>query len=76
MSNESIADRFIITMAEIKALDALNGNEEPMRFQVRALKGHAERIIDDAIRTAWAIADTAKRLQKDAKEAALTKEPT
>lgn len=64
MSNESIADRFIITMAEIKALDAFTGNDEPMRFQVRALKGHAEQIIDDAIRTAGPLQTRPSACQK------------
>lgn len=67
--SESIADRFITTMARINSLDAHTGNEEPMRHQVRMLKHECEQIIDDAIRSAWRIANHAHCLPKEAKAA-------
>jgi hypothetical protein len=80
--SDSIADRFIVTMARIRELDAHTGNEEPMRHQVRMLKHECEEIIDSAIRSAWRIANHAHGLPKDAKEArdeavkaATTKDP-
>lgn len=65
---DSIADRFIETMATIKALDALTDTSQPMWFQVHQMQIHAEQVLDNAIRLAWAISKTAQRLPNDAKE--------
>jgi hypothetical protein len=67
---DSIADRFIDTMAAIRELEALSSPDQPMWFQVNQLQMHAERVLDNAIRSAWEIAHTAKRIPKEAKQAA------
>lgn len=68
--SDSIADQFIITMAAIRELEQFTGNHEPMRHEVRELKQNAEQVLDDAIRCAWRIATSAKRVPKEAKIAA------
>ncbi len=73
---ESIADRFIITMARINELDAVSA-DDPMRYAVWTLKQQAQQVLSDAARNAWCIADAAHRMRDDAAKAiAEAKEPS
>lgn len=69
MSNESLADRAVDALAEVRAIGENMDNEHSMRHTVRSMKRVAEQILSDAMRQATEIAYQAKRLVKDHDEA-------
>lgn len=77
MSQESLADRAVATLAEVRAIGDSLTNDHPMRHSVRGMKMAAEQILADAMRQAADLAYRAKQLVKDhedAMEAAQSKE--
>lgn len=67
--SESLADRAVVALADVKAIGANMDSEHPMRHVVRELKHSAERILSDAIQQATNIAYTAGHIVKDYGEA-------
>ncbi len=63
--SESIADRAVVAMADVKAMGATLDNNHPMRHSVRELKQVAEAILSDAICQAQRLTFAAERLVKD-----------
>lgn len=69
MTEPSIADRFIESMAALNALDRLTDIDRPMRHQVRMIKAQARHMLDSAIRHAWELAIVAEGMARDAEKA-------
>lgn len=63
-----LAAAFIDTMIAIRELDRFIDNDEPMRHQVRAIKGAAENILDAAFQQAHHLAYTARQLPKESRD--------
>lgn len=65
MTNESLADRAVMALADVKAMGANMDNNHPMRHNVRELKQSAEAILSHAIGQAQRLTYIAERLVKD-----------
>lgn len=65
--SRSIADEFIQTMAELRAIDP--DNDEPMRHVMRMIRSQAEQMIADTLRHASALAYNARQLPRDCADA-------
>jgi hypothetical protein len=66
VSNEpkSLADRAVETLVAVRAMDAGVALEHPERHAVRELKSTAEAIIEQALRQAARLAESAHDLRK------------
>jgi len=62
MAQHSLADLAVQTLAALRALDELTGNERPERHQVRQIKRLAEANLEAAFRQATELAWMAKDL--------------
>ncbi len=68
MSEMSLADKAVRTLAAVQAMDANTTNDQPQRHTVRALKRSAEATLEAAFRQANDLAWLAKDLQALVKE--------
>jgi hypothetical protein len=65
--SESIADKFIRVMAELRGIDP--DTDEPMRYAMRQAKQVAEHLIYNALQQAMDLAYCAKGMSKDCRDA-------
>ena len=70
MNQPSLADQAVTTLAQVRAIGELCGNDHPMRHVVRNMKRTSEQILADAMRQASDIAYQAKCVIKDYDDAA------
>ncbi len=64
---QSLADICVATLAEVNAMDADMGKDDPLRYQVWKLKSVAEKAVSDGMAIAWQISDTVKVMKADQK---------
>ena len=69
MSSESLADRAVAALAEVKAMGQGLDSDHPMRHAVRELKSVATQVLDDALNEAIRLAYLSERMVKDFDEA-------
>ena len=73
MSQPSLADQAVSTLAAVARMDSNVTNEHPERHQVRKLKQLAEQTLADAMRRAMELAWFAEDIQTENRK---SKEPT
>lgn len=69
MSQESLADRAVIALADVRGMGEKIDNDHPMRHHVRAMQSTAQSILADAFRHATEIAYRAGNLLEDYEDA-------
>ena len=65
MSQPSLADNVIITLAQVRAIGEQLDTDHPMRHIVRRMKMFSEQIISDALRQASNLAYEADQVIND-----------
>lgn len=64
----SLADRFIAVMAKIDQIERGVDNDNPHRYPIRNMKRHAEKVIFDALGSAFDIAENARVLKDEIRD--------